>query len=138
MAVEFEVSEWFAVEPKDLYDMWLDSQGHSRLTGAPARVSDKVGGSFEAWDGYIWGRNLKLEPPKRILQAWRTSEFSELDPDSRLEVRLETEEGGTRLTLYHSRLPADGMKYEQGWIDHYFEPMEQYLSSRTSGQEGAR
>jgi len=64
---------------------------------------------------------------ERIVQTWRTSEFGVSDPDSNLEVILDSIEGGTKLTLRHTNLPEDGMQYEQGWVENYFEPMKLYF-----------
>lgn len=127
MAKDFEASTIIPRSPKEVYDAWLDSKQHSKMTGAKAKVSAKVGDTFEAWDGYITGRNLKLEPGKRILQAWRTSEFSDGEEDSQIEILLEPVKQGTRLTLRHTKLPAHGEIYEQGWVDSYFDPMKEYF-----------
>jgi len=97
------------------------------MTGSPAEVGPEVGDSFTAWDGYIHGRHLELEPGKRILQAWRTTEFQPSDEDSRLEVLFEPNAGGTRVAIRHSNLPADGLQYLQGWVDFYLEPMKAYF-----------
>ena len=64
-----------------IYDTWLNSEGHSKMTGGSAEISDIEGASFTAWDGYILGRNLSLEPGRRILQSWRTSQFEENEED---------------------------------------------------------
>jgi activator of HSP90 ATPase len=72
-----------------------------------------------------------LEPYSCILQLWRTSEFEESAPDSFLEIHLEPEGAGTRLTILHSNLPEDGMQYKQGWIDSYFTPMHAYFGTET-------
>jgi uncharacterized protein YndB with AHSA1/START domain len=130
----FEVSAVLPAQPGEVYRAWLDSAGHSALTGARAEVEPRVGGRFTAWDGYIEGRTLELEPGQRILQAWRTSEFPDGSPDSRLEVLLEKVRGGTRITLRHSEIPAgQGTEYAQGWADNYFTPMKRYFS----GKKGA-
>jgi uncharacterized protein YndB with AHSA1/START domain len=97
------------------------------MTGGTAHVSALVGAEFDAWDGYIHGRNLELEPDRRILQSWRTTEFAREDEDSLLEVILEPAGTETHLTLHHSNLPAHGAKYQQGWVDAYFEPMKAYF-----------
>ena len=86
MAIEFVISTLFPASPQEIYSTWLSSKGHSAMTGSPATVSAKVGGEFDAWDGYIHGKNLELEPGKRIVQSWRTSEFSADEPDSRIEI----------------------------------------------------
>ena len=129
MALQFEVSAVIPASAAVLYEAWLDSASHSAMTGAAAETSAEPDGRFTAWDGYIQGRNLELEPPRRILQSWRTSEFEESEQDSSLEVLFEPAEGGTRLTIRHSNLPAHGGQYEQGWIDNYFEPMTRYFGS---------
>ncbi len=49
------------------------------------------------------------------------------DVDSELEIKLEPEGSGTRLTLKHMKLPDHGMQYKQGWIDHYFAPMKAHF-----------
>ena len=125
--MEFTLSTTLPATPDEIYRAWLDSAAHAAMTGGGAEVSDKTGEAFEAWDGYISGGNLELEPGARILQAWRTVEFADDEGDFVVEIRLEAVEGGTRLTLHHSQLPAHGAQYEQGWIDNYFEPMKAYF-----------
>ncbi|MFC2030770.1 SRPBCC domain-containing protein [Chloroflexota bacterium] len=131
MSVSFEVSGEIPASPVEVYAAWLSSDEHSKMTGGSAIVSARVGEAFEAWDGYIRGRNLELEPPERILQLWRTSEFEDSDKDSLLEIVFESEGNGTRITIRHSDLPDHGMQYQQGWIDSYFVPMRRYFEGRT-------
>jgi uncharacterized protein YndB with AHSA1/START domain len=133
MGIAFEVSEWFAATPEAIYAAWLSSDEHSKMTGSPARVSNRIGEDFQAWDGYIEGRNLELEPPRRIVQQWRTTEFAESDPDSLLEILLAVENGGTSVTIRHSGLPEHGMQYREGWIEAYFIPMKEYFEHKRAG-----
>jgi activator of HSP90 ATPase len=127
MALEFKVSTVIAASPDELYAAWLDSESHTNMTGGQARVNDEVGATFEAWDGYIHGRNLVLEPGKRIVQSWRTSEFDDSEADSQIEVRFEQVSEGTKVTIWHTGLPPHGAQYEQGWVESYFEPMKEYF-----------
>ncbi len=129
MTIEFEISTIIPATPEAIYRAWLSSEGHSAMTGASAEITDELGAEFEAWDGYITGRNLELEPGRRIVQAWRTSEFGEDEPDSRLEVTLEPVGDKTKLTLRHTGLSPGGEQYEQGWVESYFEPMIDYFTS---------
>ena len=128
MYIEFEVTELIPAAPDEIYHAWLDSTEHSNMTGTHSEVSDVVGESFEAGDGYIQGENLELDPSSRILQSWRTSEFEDSEEDSLLEILLEAHEEGSLITIHHSRLPVNGMQYRQGWIDYYFTPMKEYFS----------
>lgn len=130
MSIEFEVSDVIPAAQDEIYNAWLDPEEHSKMTGATAKVSPDLGGTFEAWDGYIQGKNLELEYPRRILQAWRTTEFDATEPDSRLEILLEPASGGTRITIRHSNLPEHGMQYREGWMDAYFEPMKAYFGEK--------
>jgi len=129
LTISFEVSAVLPGTPKILYAAWLNSAQHSAMTGGTAKVSDKVGESFTAWDGYISGKNVALEPGKRILQKWRTAEFAEDEPDSELEIFFEAHKEGTLVTIHHSNLPPHGMQYKQGWVDNYFEPMKSYFQT---------
>ena len=124
------LTQTLSATPEQVYTAWLSSQGHSDMTGSKATASNKVGDEFTAWDGYLYGKNLKLALNKKIVQSWRTNEFPEDAPDSILTITLEATEKGTKLTLKHADTPDEQEKnYEQGWQDHYFEPMEKYFAS---------
>jgi activator of HSP90 ATPase len=130
MAYDFDLSTTLPAPPAAVYEAWMSSEGHTAMTGAEARVDARPGGEYEAWDGYIWGSTVALEPGRRIVQTWRTSEFDESDPDSEVEVLLEAAEGGTLLTLHHRNVPDGQLGYEQGgWQDNYFEPMREYFAA---------
>ena len=130
MAFEFTLTDIIPASPQQIYDAWLSSDGHAAITGGqPAQASARVGAAFTAWDGYISGRNVKLEPPSLIVQSWRTTEFTDADPDSQIEVRLEPVPGGTRLTLRHSNVPDGHLGYRDGgWQDFYFATMKAHFA----------
>lgn len=116
------------VDPEHLYRAWLDSDEHSHFTGSKAEIDPRVGGAFSAWDGYIQGVTLELEPFRRIVQSWRTTDFPEGCPDSRLEVLFKQVKQGTEIILIHTLIPDGQSKgYEDGWCDYYFAPMETYF-----------
>ena len=128
MPISFEVSDVIPASPAAIFHAWLNSGEHSLMTGSPAQASPEVGAAFKAWDGYIQGKTLELDPPQRILQAWRTTEFAPDEPDSLLEVRLQAVPGGTRITVHHTNLPIHGEQYRAGWFEHYFTPMKKYFA----------
>jgi uncharacterized protein YndB with AHSA1/START domain len=125
-----ELSRILPTTPERIFAAWLDAAEHSAMTGSPATIaSTEVGGRFTAWDGYIDGSHLALEPGVRIVQSWRSDDFPAAALDSLLEVRLESAPGGTRVTLRHSDLPeGTGPALLEGWEEFYFEPMERYFS----------
>ncbi len=131
MAESFEISDFIpAQSAEQVYTAWLDSQSHRAMTGSPAEIDPAVGGKFSAWNGYIQGQTLETEPFRRILQAWRTTEFPEHSPDSRLEILIKEVDRGVQVTLIHTGLPdGQGEDYLQGWVEYYFEPMRAYFSA---------
>jgi len=130
LAFAFALTDIIPAKPEDVYSAWLDARGHSDMTGSPAEALPIEGAAFTAWDGYISGRNLKLEPNRRIVQSWRTTRFAPGDPDSQIEVLLEPHREGTKLTLVHSNVPDGHESYREGWRDYYFEPMKLYFVSQ--------
>lgn len=127
----FKVSAVMPVNAKMLYEAWLDSKEHSEFTGGEAVIDPKAGGSFSAWDDYISGKTLELEPYRRIVQSWRTSDFPDGSKDSNLEVLFEEVEKGTKITLVHTDIPeGQGEDYKKGWNDFYFEPMKEYFEKK--------
>jgi uncharacterized protein YndB with AHSA1/START domain len=130
MPFEFTVSDVIPASPQQIYDAWLDSRGHSEMTGGEAHMSAKIGDAVSAWDGYISGKNLELDPPTRIVQSWRSTKFTDRDPDSKVTVTLEPVANGTRVTIVHSNVPDGHTGYQDGgWQDNYFEPMKQYFQA---------
>ena len=128
MNESIEMKEIFTVKPSVIFNAWLDSEEHSKMTGGEARCSNQVGGTFTTWDGYITGKNLALTNDKEIVQSWRTSEFGENDEDSKLTITLTELDNGTELRLRHSNIPKGQTQYKQRWIDHYFTPMKEYFA----------
>lgn len=131
MSDSIKLSITLGVDPKILYDAWLNSKEHSEFTNSSARIEKKVGSTFTAIDGYIKGKNELLHMNKRIVQSWRTTDFSEDHADSTLEVIFANTEKGTKLGIVHSNLPENsGKKYRKFWRDQYFKVMKEYFEEK--------
>jgi uncharacterized protein YndB with AHSA1/START domain len=112
-----------------IYAAWLDSREHSKMTGGKAVIDPRLEGEHSAWDGYIHGKTVELEPGRRIVQTWRSTDFPLGHADSRLEVHLLEVPGGTEVTLIHTGIPeGQGVQYGSGWVDHYLTPMTKYFA----------
>jgi activator of HSP90 ATPase len=128
----------FDVPPKQVYDAYLDSRRHSRFTGQSATMSKKVGGKFVAGDEYIIGYNLELVPNKRIVQAWRATEWPDGD-FSILRLELSSRKGGSKLVVDHVGIPEEFREgVDQGWHDFYWKPMKQYFGERPARKQASR
>jgi uncharacterized protein YndB with AHSA1/START domain len=131
LTYDFEVSGRVAAPPEEVYVAWLSSDEHSAMTGGEAHIDARVGGDFDAWDGYIRGTTLALEPFSRIVQSWRTQNFTDEHEDSQIEVLFDADGDGTLVRVRHSNVPADQLGYENGgWQKSYFDPMAAFFSSR--------
>jgi len=123
-------------DPDEVYRALMTTKGHEGFTGAPAKISARVGGSFMAWGGYIHGENLKLVPGKRIVQSWRPSE--ETWPDdyySKVTFALSKSGPGTILRFTHSGVPSDHVGHlTSGWKESYWQPLSKYLKKQVPGQ----
>ena len=131
MTPVIEQSVSFSATPAKLYELFMDSAKHSAATGMPAKVSRKVGGKWSAFGGMILGKNLVLIPNRRIVQAWRSSEWKKADPDSLLVVGFEKAAGSdTTVHLVHVGVPSyDHQGVTQGWVKFYWDPWKVYLAA---------
>ena len=126
--MEFILKIKMKASAEKIYTTWLHSDGHSNMTGGQAVITNKVGTYFTAWDGYIKGQILELNPYSRILQSWRTTQFEDHEPDSLLEILLHDNDGLTELKLIHTNVPESGEHYIAGWNTSYFQPMISYFN----------
>lgn len=115
----------FAATPHQVYEILTDSRRHARLTGAPARISRRIGGVFTAFGGGLSGTTLDLVADRKIVLAWRADDWP-AGHHSRVTFtlrRLAT--GGTRLRLYQSGVPAaQAAGVNEGWIRYYWAPLK--------------
>jgi uncharacterized protein YndB with AHSA1/START domain len=137
MPDSFQLEMVVAAEPQRVFSAWLDAKEHAAFTGGgEAVVEPWTGGRFIAWDGYMHGILLGVEPGVRIVQTWRTSVFPPESRDSRLTVEFAAARGGTRVTIRHADLPPAHVKrYEKGWLEHYLKPLARYFAK--GGKQGA-
>ena len=117
----------FKAVPHRVYELLMDSRKHTRFTGAPARISRRPGGKFTAFDSYISGVNIELVPDKRIVQAWRGTDW----PDGHYSLvffSLDKVREGTRLTFIQIGVPEKELKgISAGWREFYWKPMKKML-----------
>ena len=125
-----QVSALIPASPRAVYEAWLSSEQHTKMTGGGASIEPTVGGKHTAWDGYISGETLELDPGRRISQSWHAQDFPAESGPSKIVVRFDDEGGHTRLVIEHDEIPEGmGKSYENGWKDHYFTPMLSYFGA---------
>jgi activator of HSP90 ATPase len=121
--------QYFATTPEEVYEALTNSRRHAAFTGAKATGAAKVGGKFTAWDGFISGKHIKLEPGRYIQQEWKTSRWPKNAPPSMLEFTLQKKGNGTQLTMIQSLVPAEQVEhYRKGWFKSYWRPLKSYFA----------
>jgi len=119
----------FHASPHEVFEALMDARKHAAFTGARAKINRRVGGAFSVWDGYATGKTVKLEDDKVIVQSWRTTDFAEDDPDSKVMFHFSRKGKGTRLIFAHSDVPDTlAEDIAQGWIDFYWTPLKAYFA----------
>ncbi|MGB9435807.1 MAG: SRPBCC domain-containing protein [Candidatus Acidiferrum sp.] len=128
MGPNIQQSVRFRTSPQTLYDLYLDSKKHSRATGAPAKLSGKVGGNFTAFGKKLEGKILFLARGKQIVQVWRASHWKKEDW-SILVLNFSKVAGGAQVDLVHIGVPQyDQSGVREGWPKYYWRPWKKYLS----------
>ena len=121
----------FDVPPHEVFEALMDSKKHAKFTGDTAKINRRIGGSFSVFGGWATGTTLRLEKDKIIVQSWRSSDFSEDDPDSKVMYHFSKKGNGTRLMFVHSNVPDDQAEdVKQGWNDYYWTPLKEHLKSK--------
>jgi uncharacterized protein YndB with AHSA1/START domain len=134
MTPAIQQSVEFSASPARLFEMYMDSKKHSAATGAPARISRKVGGAFTAWGPALQGKNLLIVPNRMVVQSWRSTMFNRGDPDSILVMTFSKTATGARVDIVHAGVPEqDHAGVTLGWPKYYWEPWRAYLAKRGQG-----
>lgn len=113
--------------PQEVYTALMSADEFSKVTGAPAEISDKDGGAFSCFGGQINGRQIELTKDKQIVQAWRAGPW----PDGAYSiVRFDLSPAGdaTELSLHHTGFPEDAAEHlAGGWQKMYWEPLQAHF-----------
>ncbi len=119
----------FKASPLQVYEMLMDSGKHRSLSGEPATISRRVGGTFKAWGPHISGINLVLRPGRKIVQAWRATGWWP-DHYSVAIFDISRSSGGSTLRFTQIGIPPQRYSgHYRGWIEAYWTPMQEIFAS---------
>jgi activator of HSP90 ATPase len=91
-------------------------------------ISNRAGGTFTLFGGYITGRNLELLSNQRLVQAWRAGSWA-AGEYSVVRFELQPRADTCRLLFDQRGFPADqGTSLAYGWRVHYWDPLAKLLS----------
>jgi activator of HSP90 ATPase len=119
----------FQVPPSRIYEVLLDAKQFTKVTGHPAEIQPQAGGSLKMFGGLIEGRNIELDPNRRIVQAWREASWP---PGNYTLVKLNLlpRGSGTHLVFDQTGIAEpDWGHLNEGWPIRYWEPLRKYFKS---------
>ena len=118
-------------EPIFVYALWIDPPQQGMITEAFAKINPRIDGSYELWDGVVRGKFILLDAPKKIIQTWRTSEFSPQQPSTKLTLDFKPHRLGTRLLITHENIPnAFLSQFEFAWKEFYFPRLKLHFQKK--------
>ncbi len=113
--------------PHDVYEVLMDPEKHSELTGDVAVIERKVNGKFSAFGGYAKGKFRELIQDKRIILLWRANDWRK-DKFSTVTIILKPTKTGTLLEFIQTDVPEEFAEdVDQGWHEFYWKPMKRML-----------
>ncbi len=119
----------FKAPTKEIYQLLTDSHKFKAFTGKRASISKNVGGPFSVYSGNISGINVDLVPGKRVVQAWRGSNFPAGIFSMASFNLVAARDGGTELTLIHRGVPKELIPtIEKKWRTDFWDKIKNHLA----------
>jgi activator of HSP90 ATPase len=117
--------------PKAVYQLYVNAKKHALISGAPAKITARVGDKFSVHHGYITGKNIRLVKDRLIIQTWRAQGWEKNDLDSTFIIELEPKGKDVVLHAIHANLPdKHAVSIAKGWFNHYWNPWKQHLAGK--------
>jgi activator of HSP90 ATPase len=122
-----------AAPPQQVFELLTDGAVFGAATGQPAEITDREGDSFSLFGGRVVGRQIELEPGRRVVQAWRfgAEHPSPWEPGVYSTVRftLEPAGEGTRFVIDHTGIPAEWIEHlSLGYPTFYQDPITRFFA----------
>lgn len=127
MSVMKRITQRYVIDA-DINDVWLAFVNPSEIGkwgAGPATMSDKEGFNFKLWGGDVFGKNLRIEKNKQIVQEWYGGGWKE---PSRVTFKFQQTAGGVQIDLIHENVPdSEAADIEDGWERYYIGEIKDYL-----------
>lgn len=121
------IKQIYTVEaPVDkVWKAFVDPREIDDWGGGPAEMDGSAGTEFKLWGGDIWGKNLEVEPGKKLTQEWYCGDWPE---PSKVTFAFKQNGDNTQIDLLQENVPDDEEKeIADGWKRYYLGPMKEML-----------
>ena len=112
---------------EDVWKALVDPSVIDKWGGGPSKMNASVGSDFELWNGDIYGKNVKVEEERILVQEWFGGDWPR---PSIVTFKLKNDESNVILELEQLHVPEDEIdEIDKGWDDFYLGPMKNMLES---------
>jgi len=128
MAHDLTLEFLIPATPTQVMKLLTDAKLIRAWSGGEGKVGKKVGGEFEMFDAWVAGKVLKISD-NELAYTWKTTDWAEDVKPSEVYYKLLADKEGTKVLLTHNGLPNDEEmeSHKEGWAEHFFGPMEEYI-----------
>jgi uncharacterized protein YndB with AHSA1/START domain len=111
-----------ALTQEGIIGQWCDGGG---------KVEPVVDGEVHLFGDWVKGRVTVFDKKGKMLAyTWKPAEWDKKTPASLVAFKLMPHAAGTEIFLEHTGLPSqtEADKHHTGWIDYFFEPLNDYFT----------
>jgi activator of HSP90 ATPase len=122
-----EFKKYFKIQAsvQDVYNALVNPNMIELWTGDDVVMDDQVGTEFSLYEGNISGKNLEIEPEKKIVQQWY---FGDQEEASIVTIILHKDKNNTSVEVRQTNIPDEAYEnIAEGWSYAYFEPIMELL-----------
>lgn len=128
----FDISLSYVVyaSPSRVYDAMTRQEVLKQWIEGDVLFEYEEGGKVELFDKWVSGEVIMLEKDKALTITWKPNTWPKKSKPSFVTLLLEEHPAGTEVTVEHSGFTnaEEATNHEKGWIDFYFEPLNDYFT----------
>jgi uncharacterized protein YndB with AHSA1/START domain len=129
--------------PEEVFAVWVDGERFAEVTGKPARGRPEVGAARAMLGNFACGAVVELEPPRRILELWRSKDFPDDAPDAVLQVFFEPHGEGSFVHVRqwaYAKAKGRPLDYEtmMFWSQKVIDALRKHFAARGDAPAVAR
>lgn len=112
---------------EDVWKALVDQSVIDKWGGGPSKMDSSIGSDFELWNGDIYGKNVKVEEERILVQEWFGGDWPR---PSIVTFKLKNDDSNVILEIEQINVPEDEIdEIDRGWDDFYLGPMKDMLES---------
>jgi uncharacterized protein YndB with AHSA1/START domain len=127
----FKVNYIVYGSPEKVFDAVTKQSQIEEWCEGGGKIEPFVKGEVNLFGDWMKGEVLKFNKIKRELSySWKPKEWTKSSEHSLVDFKFTKHSAGTVVEVTHSNLPnaAVAKKHKSGWVDHFFEPLNDYFT----------